>query len=74
MCTLRPESSTPMEIALKSIVIDFDALCARVVSANIGRYWNSSANDTCRDTRDISSASTAAKRYHVLIAFSELVA
>jgi len=38
VCTLRPESSTPMEIALKSIVIDFDALCAHVVSANIGRY------------------------------------
>lgn len=52
VCTSRPESSTPMEIALKSIAIDFDALCAHVVSANIERYQSSGTNDICRDTRD----------------------
>jgi len=53
ICVHFATESTPMEIILKSIVIDFDGLYSMfyvyVVSTNIGRYWSNGMDDICRD-------------------------
>lgn len=70
MCTSQPES-TSMEIALKLIVIDFDALCStftyRRISGDTGAMiWTTFVAILLGIYCD--------KRYRVLIAFSELAA